>query len=72
MGLSKRKATTKSSPSKQDFDDVRELFLNDVLSVVVMEGILPSLIINWDQTGTHFLPASQWTMEVTRGRNSRA
>ena len=52
MGLSKRKATTKSSLSKQYFDEVCELFLNDVLSVVVMEDILPSLIINWDQTGT--------------------
>jgi len=47
-----------------DFDDVRQLFLNDVLSVVVMEDIPPSLIVNWDQTGTHFVPASQWTMEV--------
>ena len=62
MGLSKRKATTKSSLSKQYFDDVCKLFLNDVLSVVVMEDILPSLIINWDQTGTisSQLPSGQW------------
>ena len=46
MGLSKRKATTKSSLSKQYFDEVCKLFLDDVLSVVVMEDILPSLIIN--------------------------
>ena len=62
MGLSKRKATTKSSLSKQYFDDVCKLFLNDVLSVVVMEDILPSLIINWDQTGTisSQLRSGQW------------
>ena len=46
MGLSKRKATTKSSLSEHDFDEVREIFLNDVSSVVVMEDIPPSLIIN--------------------------
>ena len=68
MGLSKRKATTKSSLSEHDFDEVREIFLNDVSSVVVMEDIPPSLIINWDQTGTHFVPASQWTMEVKGAR----
>ena len=62
MGLSNHKATTKSSLSKQYFDDVCKLFLNDVLSVVVMEDILPSLIINWDQTGTisSQLPSGQW------------
>ena len=62
MGLSKRKATTKSSLSKQYFDEVCKLFLNDVLSVVVMEDILPSLIINWDQTDTisSQLPSGQW------------
>ena len=62
MGLSKRKATTKSFLSKQYFDEVCKLFLNDVLSVVVMEDILPSLIINWDQAGTisSQLPSGQW------------
>ena len=55
MGLSKRKATTKSSLSKHNFVEVREVFLNDVASVVVMEDIPLSLIINWDQTGIHFV-----------------
>ncbi len=27
-----------------------------------------SLIINWDQTGTHFVPVSQWTMDVKGAR----
>ena len=68
MGLSKRKATTKSSLSKYDFEEVREIFLNDVSSVVLMEDIPLSLIINWDQTGVHFVPVSQWTMEVKGAR----
>ena len=64
MGFSKRKATTKSTLSHYDFDKVREIYLNNVSSIVVMEEIPPSLIINWDQTGTHFVPVSQWTMDV--------
>ena len=64
MGLSKRKDTTKSSLSEYDFEEVREIYLNDVCSIAMMEDIPPSLIINWDQTGTHFVPVSQWTMEV--------
>ena len=64
MGFSKRKATTKSSLSQFDFDKVREIYLNDVASIVLLEEIPLSLIINWVQTGTHFVPASQWTMEV--------
>ena len=64
MGFSKRKTTTKSTLSHYDFDKVRKIYLNDVSSIVVMEEIPPSLIINWDQTGTHFVPVSQWTMDV--------
>ena len=63
MVLSKCKATTKSSLSKHDFDEVCELFLNNVLSVVVMEDIPPSLIINGPDRH-YFVSASQWTMEV--------
>ena len=29
-----------------------------------MEDIPQPLIINWDQTGTHFVPVSEWTVEV--------
>lgn len=63
MGLSKRMATTQSSLSKLDFDEVREVYLNDVLSIMVMEDIPIPLLKNWDQTGTHFVPTSQWTMD---------
>ena len=63
MGLSKCKVTTQSSLSKFDYDEVQEVYLNDVLSRMVMEDIPIPLLINWDQTGTHFVPTSQWTMD---------
>ena len=28
-----------------------------------MEEIIPELILNWDQTGIHLVPASAWTMD---------
>ncbi len=38
--------------------------MNDVSSVVSMEEIPPELILNWDQTGIHLVPASRWTMDL--------
>ena len=61
MGLSKRKATTKSTLLQYDFDKV---YLNDIASIVVMEDMPLPLVINWDQTGTNYVPVSEWTMEV--------
>ena len=39
-------------------------FLRDVIDIVKMEEIPPSLIFNWDQTGLHLhvVPSSSWTM----------
>ncbi len=28
-----------------------------------MEEIPPELILNWDQTGIHLVPAAAWTMD---------
>ena len=28
-----------------------------------MEEITPELVLNWDQTGIHLVPASAWTMD---------
>ena len=58
----RRKATTSKNKYKPtDFDKVKETFLNDVVSVVTMEEIPPELILHWDQTGIHLVPASAWT-----------
>ena len=63
MGLSKCKATTKLSLSQYDFEEVREIYLEDVCSVAMMEDIPPSLVVNWDQTGTHFFYLHKQTIK---------
>ena len=64
MHFVRRKATTSKSKHKPaDFTEVKKSFLDDVQSVVMMEEIPPELILNWDQSGIHLVPASSWTME---------
>ena len=64
MKFVRRKATTSKNKHKPaDFAKVKTAFLNDVASVVKMEEIPPELILNWDQTGIHLVPASSWTMD---------
>ena len=58
MGLVKRRASTKAKVSIEDFEE----FLLDMKAVIIMEDILLDLIINWDQTGMHYVPISSWTM----------
>lgn len=63
MGLSKRKSTTKSTLSKYDFNKVCSTYLNDILTIVLMEEVPLPLVINWDQTGVNFVQVSEWTLE---------
>ena len=63
MGFVKRKGTTKSKVAVADFDAIKQQFLLDVKSVVLMDEIPHSLVINWDQIGVHYVPVSDWTME---------
>lgn len=64
MKFVKRKATTaKSKYTPKDFEAVKQAFLDDVVAVVTMEDIPPELVLNWDQTGIHLVPASTWTMD---------
>ena len=62
MSFVKRKATTKSKVSCENFEKLREQYLFDIKVVVEMEEIPDSLIINWDQTGVNYVPVSEWTM----------
>ena len=65
MKFVRRKATTSKSKYKPaDFAEVKEQFLNDVVSIVTMEEIPPELVLNWDQTGIHLVPVSPWTMDL--------
>lgn len=64
MNYVRRKATTsKNKHTPQNFAELKEIFLNDIAAVVGMEEITPELVVNWDQTGIHLVPASGWTMD---------
>ena len=64
MKFVRRKATTaKSKYAPEDFAALKRDFLNDVAAVVTMEDVPPELVLNWDQTGIHLVPASTWTMD---------
>ena len=69
MKYVKRRATTSKSRSViEDFDAVKEEFLQQVVAVVTMEEIPPELIMNWDQTGLNIIPSSSWTMDQRGSR----
>ena len=63
MGFVKRKASTKSKITIQNFKDIKAQFLFDIKVAVEMDEIPHDLIINWDQTGIHYVPLQSWTME---------
>ena len=63
MKFVRRKATTaKSKYCPEYFAALKRDSLNDVAAVVTMEDVPPELVLNWDQTGIHLVPASTWTM----------
>ena len=39
------------------------MFCNEIATHVSNEKILADLVVNWDQTPLHYIPASKWTME---------
>ena len=62
MGLVKRKATKAARKMPLDFADIKLTFLQRVAEIVHESKVPPELVINWDQTGAKFVPASQWTL----------
>ena len=63
MGNVKRRASTKAKVAVQNFDEVKAQFLLDIKVVIEMDEIPFDLVINWDQTGIHYVPVGLWTME---------
>ena len=55
--------TAKSKHTVEDFDRLKEEFLNDVVATVEIEEIPPELILNWDQAGIRSVPSNTWTMD---------
>ena len=64
MGLVKRRASTKAKMSPKEFAELKNPFIFDISSIIQMEEIPTQLIINWDQTGIHYIPVSNWTMAL--------
>lgn len=62
MGYVKRKCSNAGKVSLTRFEEIKEIFLADITTEVVMNDIPDDLIINWDRTGLHLVPTGQWTM----------
>ena len=45
------------------FQELKEVFLVDIVAEVIMNDIPDELIFNWDQTGLSIIPTGEWTME---------
>ena len=63
MGFTKRRTSSKSKVTPDNFTEIKEQFLIDVETVIDMEEVPPSLVINWDHTAMKITPSSQWMME---------
>ena len=62
MGFVKKRASTKAKVSVEDLEVKKEQFLLHIKATVTLEDTPLDLIINWDQTGMHYVPVSSWTM----------
>ena len=59
----KRRGSTAAKISVRNFEEIKQQFLIDLKTVIVMEDIPPDLVFNWDHTGVSIVPGSLWTME---------
>ena len=59
MGFVKRKGTIKA---KGSVEEVKRKYLQDMKLVIAMDEIPDDLVVNFDQTGIHYIPMSDWTM----------
>ena len=63
MGYVKRRGTITAKINPDNFENLRETFLEQIRSTVLFEDIPLDLIFNWDQTGLNYVPVCNWTME---------
>lgn len=64
-GYSKRKGTKAARKLPQNYEVIKTGFLNKVRRSVHSMKVPPSMVINWDQTGSKLTPTSEWTMAMT-------
>ena len=60
--LKKKKKSSTDKVIIENFEALKAQF-TDVKAVAEMNEIPHELIINWDQTGIHYVPVGSWTME---------
>lgn len=60
----RRSCTAKTHIPDEKFDAIKTEFLNKIKTAVTENDIPPDLIYNWDHIGQHYVPVSNWTMEV--------
>ena len=51
----KRRASSKGKVSAANFQLLKEQFLFDIEMIIDMEDIPADLVLNWDQTGIHYI-----------------
>ena len=64
MGYVKWKATSKAKVTIENFEELNEQFLLEINHVIVIDEIPANLVLNFEQTGLHFVQVSEWTMEA--------
>ena len=62
MNYVKRHGSSTAKVAVENFVQVKAQFLFDIQSLIEIEEIPSSLIINWDQTAIKYVPVSTWTM----------
>ena len=55
--------STKAKITVPNFEEEKVHFLFDIKVLVEMDEIPFDLIINWDQTGFHYVLVGSWTMK---------
>ena len=62
MNYVKRHGCLTAKMAVENFVQIRAQFLFDIQSLVEIEEIPSSLIVNWDQTAIKYVQMSTWTM----------
>ena len=66
LGYVKRRGSSKAKVTVTEFDAYKSQFVYDIETIMEMEEIPKELIINWDHTGIHYVPVSNWTMAISK------
>ena len=63
MGFVKRRVSTSAKISVTNFEEKKRQYLDDIKVNVELDEIPEEMIVNFDQTGIHYIPTGSWTME---------